>query len=362
VRVAVADWAEMRQRAHRLAAELATAPGPLPSTEVLEGRALLDWMVDNRFTFLGARHYRLERGRTTDRLVPDPASGLGLLRSRRPGHPPHAVTLAGDVRKHARSRSLLVITKANTVATVHRPTYLDYVGVKTFNARGEVTGEHRFLGLWTSMAYSSSPRDIPVLRHKVQEVIAHFGLAPQSHDGKAVLHVLEAYPRDELFQATPEELIPIIRGIVNLYDRQVVRLFVRRDNFHRFWSCLLYVPRDRYNTVVRHRIEAIVREAFSGTEVESQVQLSESVLARVHLIVRTPDGTRVADAAVVERRIAAAVLTWTDALRAALTSRYDEAEALRLLAHYGDALPAAYAEDTPAEAAVASSLRALSRS
>ncbi len=353
VRVSVMDWAEMRQRAHALAGSLESAPGPLPSTEVLEGRALLEWMVDNHFTFLGARYYRLERGRSTDRLVPDPDSGLGLLRARRPGRPPHAVTLAGDVRKHARSRTLLVITKANTVATVHRPTYLDYVGVKTFNSRGEVTGEHRFLGLWTSMAYSCSPRDIPVLRHKVQKIIAHFGLAPQSHDGKAVLHVLEAYPRDELFQASMDDLILIIRGIVNLYDRQVVRLFVRRDSFHRFWSCLLYVPRDRYNTEVRHRIEAIVREAFSGTEVESQVQLSESVLARVHLIVRTPNGTRIGDAAAIERRIAAAVLTWNDALRAALTARYDEAEALRLLGRYGGALPAAYAEDTPASAAVA---------
>ena len=353
VRVAVADWAGMRQRAQGLASSLETAPGPLPSAEVLEGRALLEWMVDNHFTFLGARYYRLQRGRSRDRLVPDPATGLGLLRARRAGHPPHAVTLAGDVRKHARSRSLLVITKANTVATVHRAAYLDYVGVKTFNARGEVTGEHRFLGLWTSMAYSCSPREIPVLRHKVQRIIGHFGLAPQSHDGKAVMHVLEAYPRDELFQASTDELIPIVRGIVNLYDRQVVRLFVRRDGFHRFWSCLLYVPRDRYNTEVRHRIESIVREAFSGTDVESQVQLSESVLARVHLIVRTPNGTRVGDAAAVERRIAAAVLTWNDALRAALTARYDEARALRLLARYVGALPAAYAEDTPADAAVA---------
>ena len=352
VRVAVRDWAAMRQRAHELAAGLETSPLPLASTEVLEGRALLEWMVDNHFTFLGARYYRLERGRSSDRLVPDAASGLGLLRAGRAGHPPHAVTLTGDVRKSARSRSLLVITKANTIATVHRATYLDYVGVKTFNARGEVTGEQRFIGLWTSTAYSRTPREIPVLRHKVQKIISHFGLAPQSHDGKAVLHVLEAYPRDELFQATSDELIPIVRGIVNLYDRQVVRLFVRRDSFHRFWSCLLYVPRDRYNTEVRHRIEAIVREAFAGTDVESQVQLSESVLARVHLIVRTPPGTRAADPAAIERRIAEAVLTWNDALRAALTARYDEAEALRLLGRYGSALPAAYAEDTPADLAV----------
>ncbi|MBS0395832.1 MAG: NAD-glutamate dehydrogenase, partial [Proteobacteria bacterium] len=353
VRVAVADWSRMRERAQTLAEGTETDPPPLPATELLEGRALLEWMIDNHFTFLGARYYRLVRGRHADRLVPDLASGLGLLRAGRPDHPAHTVRLTGDVRRHARDRALLIITKANSIATVHRATYLDYVGVKTFDGRGQVTGEHRFLGLWTSSAYSCSPRDIPVLRHKVQEIITHFGLAPQSHDGKAVLHVLEAHPRDELFQATAAELIPTIRGVVNLYDRQVVRLFVRRDSFHRFWSCLLYVPRDRYNTEVRHRIEAIIREAFGGTDVESQVQLSESTLARVHLIVRTPLDRRTADPALLEQRIAAAVQTWADGLRAALTARFDEAEALRLVARYRAALPAAYAEDTAAADAVA---------
>ncbi|HXQ31192.1 MAG TPA: NAD-glutamate dehydrogenase [Steroidobacteraceae bacterium] len=352
VAVAVADWAEMRRRAQDLAANLEAEPLPLSSTEILEGRALLEWMADNHFTFLGTRYYRLVRGRSSDRLVPDRQSGLGLLRPNRAGHPVHPATLTGEVRAHARDRELLVITKANTVATVHRATYLDYVGVKSFNARGEVDGEHRFLGLWTSTAYSRSPRDIPVLRHKVQRIIAHFGLAPQSHDGKAVLHVLDTYPRDELFQASTEDLIPIVRGIVNLYDRQQVRLFVRRDGYHRFWSCLLYVPRDRYSTEVRQRIETLVRAGYGATAVESSVQLSESVLARVHLILRTPDGRRVPDPVAIERQIAAAVLTWQDGLRAALTARHDEAEALKLLARYGRALPIAYQEDTPPAAAV----------
>jgi glutamate dehydrogenase len=352
VRVAVADWAPMRDRAQALAAGLATAKLALPRAELLEGRELLDWMVDNHFTFLGARHYRLERGRSADRLLPDTRSGLGLLRGDRPAHPARAVTLKGELRTHARARALLVITKANSLSTVHRATYLDYVGVKTFDARGEVNGENRFIGLWTSTAYSRSPRDVPVLRHKVQRIIEHFGLSPQSHDGKAVLHALEAYPRDELFQASIQELIPTVRGVVNLYDRQVVRLFVRRDAFQRFWACLLYVPRDRYNTEVRHRIEAIVRTAFGGTTIESQVQLSESVLARVHLIIRTPTGSASPDIAAVERQIATAILTWTDALRAALTARHDEAEALRLLARYRGALPAAYAEETAAADAV----------
>ncbi len=363
VRVAVADWAAMRRRARELAASLETLALPLPTAEVVEGRALLDWMEDNHFTFLGYRHYRLERGQGSDRLVPDPASGLGLLRANRPGHPTRSVTLSGDVRRHARDRELLVITKANTVASVHRATYLDYVGVKDFDRKGEVVGEHRFIGLWTSTAYSRSPRDIPVLRHKVQRVVAHFGLAPQSHDGKALMHVLETYPRDELFQASTADLVRIVRGIVNLYERQQVRLFVRRDAFHRFCSCLVYVPRDRYNTEVRRRIEDIVRTAFGGTTVESQVQLSESVLARLHLIVRTPPGAPQPEPAAVERLLAAAVHTWSDGLRVALTAQLGEAEALRLIGRYGRALPAAYEEDTAPQYAVADieALEALAR-
>ena len=355
VRVAVDDWGAMRQRAHDVSNLLQKVPQPLAKSEVAEvaeARALLDWMIDNHFTFLGARYYRLDRGRAGDRLVPDGNSGLGLLRANRPGHPVRSTALTGELRKHARSSTLLVITKANTVSTVHRPTHLDYVGVKTFDARGEVTGEYRFIGLWTSTAYSQSPRDIPVLRQKVQKIIDHFGLAPQSHDGRAVLRVLETYPRDELFQASIEQLIPIVRGVVNLYERQQVRLFVRRDGFQRFCACIVYVPRDRYNTEVRRKIEAIIVDAFGGTTVESQVQLSESLLARVHLIVRTPRGARIPDTAAIEQRIAAAVLTWGDGLKAALEARHDEAEALRLMTRYGRALPGAYADETAPASAV----------
>ena len=175
---------------------------------------------------------------------------------------------------------------------MHRGSYLDYVGVKTFDAAGKVSGEHRFLGLWTSSAYHKPPAEIPLLRRKLDAVIAHFGLPPQSHDAKSVVNVIETFPRDELFQTPTAELIPIVRGIVNLYERRRVRLFVRRDSFERFYSCLVYVPRDRYNTEVRERIERIVRQRFGGTHVESQVQISDSMLARLHLLVRTPQGAR----------------------------------------------------------------------
>jgi glutamate dehydrogenase len=357
VSATVADWAPMRQRAREVAAHLESVGGGLPSGEVGEARDLLMWMDDNHFTFLGYRYYRLKRGRASDRLLPDRASGLGILR-RAPGtSAPVPAVLTGAARRQARDREVLLITKANSLATVHRPTYLDYVGVKTYDGRGRVTGEHRFLGLWTSSAYSLTPREIPVLRHKVTSVIGHFGLAPTSHDGKAVLHVLENFPRDELFQASVADLIRIVRGVVNLYERQRVRLFLRRDAFRRFYSCFVYVPRDRYNTEVRQRIETVVREALHGTTIDSQVQLSESLLARVHLIVRTDPAQlhnpepRI-DAAAIEQRIAAAVRTWADGLLDALKGRHGDSAARKLYAAYARAVPAAYEEDTPAKAAV----------
>jgi glutamate dehydrogenase len=352
VDLAVEDWPAMRARVRSLVADLQRNPPPLPSEEIAEARQLLEWMEERHFVFLGYRQYRLERGEREDRLLADTRSGLGILRARAAGGRAAATVLTGDLRARARDRELLVLTKANSVSTVHRAEYLDYAGVKIFDARGRVTGEHRFLGLWTSTAYHRSPRDIPVLRRKVDRVIQYFGLDPHGHDGKAVLNVLETYPRDELFQASVDDLIRIARGIVNLYERRTVRLLARRDPYHRFYSCLVYVPRDRYNTEVRQRIEQIVVEGFSGRSVESQVQISGSSHARVHVVVRTdPPGPRKVDIAAIERRIAEAALTWTDRLREVLVAREGEGTGIALATRYRRVFPLAYEEDVaPADA------------
>ena len=348
VRLAVTDWLPMQQRVRKLIASLERDPPPLPEAEVSEARRLLEWMQGRHFLFVGYRHYRLKRGASADRLVPEPRTSLGILR----GAKASPLLLRGQLRARARERQLLILTKANSMASVHRATYLDYVGVKSFGARGEVAGEHRFLGLWTSAAYHLSPREIPVLRKKVERVIGHFGLDPQSHDAKAVLHVLDTYPRDELFQAPVEDLIRIARGVVNLYERRTVRLLARRDPFQRFYSLLIYVPRDRYSTEVRQRIEQIVLDGFGGTNIETQVQISDSNHARVHVVVRTDAADRrKVDLAGIEKRIAQAATTWTDRLRAVLVSKHDEAAVLALAHRYRHAFPLAYEEEVaPADA------------
>jgi glutamate dehydrogenase len=352
VRKAVTDFRNMLERVRAVANELESAKLPVPQSHASEARALLTWMHDGHFVFLGYRYYRLKRGRARDALVREADSGLGILRDAHSGKAPAPIVLTGPLRRQARLPDLLVLTKANSTSTVHRSSYLDYVGVKTFDAKGEVTGEHRFLGLWTSSAYHKPPSEIPLLRRKLDAVIKHFGLPPQSHDAKSVVNVIETFPRDELFQTPINELIPSVRGIVNLYERRRVRLFARRDSYERFYSCLVYVPRDRYNTEVRERIERIVLGRFGGTHVESQVQISDSVLARLHILVRTPQGAApVEHVARIEAEIAAAAETWEDRLNRALIERGAERETLDLAARFARAFPPAYRADVePAQA------------
>jgi glutamate dehydrogenase len=352
VRVACADWLKMQDAAHQAAQDLSSQSARFEPSILSEAVALLAWMENRHFTFLGYREYRLQGRAGRVVLRPIDSTGLGILRR---GHKqPESTnrTLSSDIRRQSRSRDLILVTKANSLSTIHRPGYLDYVGVKHFGPKGQLIGEKRFLGLWTSAAYSSNPREIPVLRHKVAQVVEHFALAPDSHDGKALQHILESFPRDELFQASVAELTRIATGIFGLQERPRVRVLLRRDAFRRFYSCLVFVPREKYNTQVRQRIETVIREAFSAFSMESQVQIAESNLARIHIVARTrPSEEPHVDAGALERRVAAAVRSWSDGFRAALLSRLDESYALQLFEKYAPAFPAAYTEDFQGDAA-----------
>jgi glutamate dehydrogenase len=352
VQIAVQDWPAMRGAVLAIADEIESSATVTPTAEAREIQALLRWMTDNNFTFLGYREYVLRRGRTEDLVEPLRETGLGILRRRR-NDAITPKTLTGAAREHARDAQLLTITKANSVATVHRATYLDYVGIKTFDKAGRVTGERRILGLFTSSVYHRNPREIPLLRQKIERVVAHFALDPASHDAKAVLHVLDTYPRDELFQASTADLIRIVRAVVNLYERQRVRVLLRRDIFGRFYSALVYVPRDRYTTQVRQKMEAVIEDALDSTAIESQVQLSESALARVHMIIRLPPKPKERlDIDALEQRIAAAVNTWDDRLRDTLVAKLGESEGLKVARRLAGVFPASYEEDVSAETAL----------
>jgi len=352
VRVACADWGKMRGATRLAAQSLSALSARIEPNDLSEALALLKWMEHRHFTFLGYREYRLRGRKGREALAPIEATGLGILRRghRRPKR--KNGIRSSDIRRQSRSPDIVLVTKANLESTVHRPGYLDYIGVKSFDSKGRLIGEKRFLGLWTSAAYNTNPSETPVLRRKVSQVVEHFALAPDSHDGKSLEHILESFPRDELFQAGVAELTRIVAGVFGLQERPRVRVLLRRDAFRRFFSCLVYVPRDKYNTQVRERIEKVIREAFMAFSMESQVQIAESTLARIHIVARTsPTEDIRIDADALERRVALAVGSWSDSFKAALLARFDEAYALQLFDKYAHAFPAAYTEDFAGDAA-----------
>src|SRR5690606_9681690 len=200
--------------------------------------------------------------------------------------------LAANDAESGGGNKLLIITKTNARSTVHRTGNMDYIGVLRYDASGKVVGERRFIGLFTSGAYMRRPQDVPLVRTTVAEVMERSGLKPDSPSGKALKHILETLPRDELFQCSADELYSVATGILGLHERSRTRLFLRRDRFGRFFSALAFIPRDRYNTSVRERIEAMLMQALQGETIDTQVQVGESTLARLHMVIRPPFGVR----------------------------------------------------------------------
>jgi glutamate dehydrogenase len=353
VRDAVEDWAKMREAAQRIADELHEHPPNLPPEEVADTWELLRWLIDEHFTFLGYREYELQEHDGEEVLITKPGTGLGLLRG---DHAESAAfsKLPPEVRAKARERQLLILTKANSRSTVHRPAYLDYIGIKTFDEQGNVNGERRILGLFTTTAYSESVTRIPVLRRKVKTILEASGFAAMSHSGKDLLQILETYPRDELFQMSVNELLPIAVSIMHLQERRQVRLFLRYDVYGRFASVLVYLPRDRYTTQVRLAMESILLETFDAESADYTARVSESVLARLHYVVRGKTGSSMphVDGDILEARLTQATRTWDDDLSDALHEDVGEGSAVTLMKRYDHAFPEAYKEDFPARLAV----------
>ncbi|MFJ9560319.1 NAD-glutamate dehydrogenase [Streptomyces fuscichromogenes] len=364
VREAVEDWEKMREGAVRVAEQLGEEPVPadLPRPEVEEARELLRWLAADHFTFLGFREYQL---RDDDSLAAVPGTGLGILRSDPQhagdeGHPvsPSFERLPADARAKAREHKLLVLTKANSRATVHRPSYLDYVGVKKFDADGNVVGERRFLGLFSSAAYTESVRRVPVIRRKVDAVLERAGFSPNSHDGRDLMQIMETYPRDDMFQTPVPELESIVTSVLYLQERRRLRLYLRQDEYGRYYSALVYLPRDRYTTGVRLRIIDILKEELGGTSVDFTAWNTESILSRLHFVVRVPQGTELpelsdTDKDRIEARLVEAARSWADGFAEALNAECGEERAAELLRRYTNSFPEGYKADHTPRAAVA---------
>ena len=345
VRGSVRDWRPMLARMREVIGELETKPPPLAREEIGEVVAFLKWMAEGNFTFLGARDYAFTNNET---LAPVSETGLGLLRDsgvRLLRHWNKPVTITSEIRVFLQEQTLLIVTKSSARSRVHRRVHLDYVGIKRFDRGGELVGEHRFCGLFTSTAYTQPARGIPYLRRKIERIIGRAGFDPASHSGKALVNVLETYPRDELFQIDEGLLYEFALEILHLDDRPRVRVLPRRDRFERYVSILVYVPRDRYSGQIRVAIGHHLTATFGGRLSAYYPFFPENPLVRVQYIVARSDGPLAnPDRRALESGVEAIVRSWTDVLRDALATGADSTRARALFSRYRDAFPIDYRE------------------
>ena len=355
VRVSVADWQAMLARVRDVIADLRQNPPPLPAPDIAEAIQFLEWLAGDNFTLLGARDYAYtndDRG-----LQPMFETGLGLLRTpemRLLRRGTQLVTMTPEIREFLEEPRMLIVAKAAVRSRVHRRVHLDYVGVKRFDADGKLIGERRFCGLFTSTAYTRSTRAIPYLRRKVDNVIRRAGFEPSSHSGKALVNVLETYPRDELFQIDEDTLYRFALDILQLDERPRVRVLPRRDRFDRFVSILVYVPRDRYDSHIRARIGDYLAATYKGRVRAFYPFFPEGPLVRVHFIIGRYEGeTPNPDRQTLDRAVEEIVRSWADGLEEAIEAAHGPDDARALIGRYRDAFPIDYREVYPPARAVA---------
>jgi len=353
VRAAVTDWQAMHDKMLAIADALPDTK-TLDAAEIAEGQAFLRWAADNHFTFLGYREYDVVADDGDELLKAREGSGLGILRDPDLATAPRSVkSLAASRLPQSGSMDAIILTKTNARSRVHRPGYMDYIGVLRFDDKGKPTGESRFLGLYTSTSYMRRAQDVPLVRQKFESIEKRSGLRPQSHSGKAFRSILETLPRDELLQASADELYALATGIFELNERRQARLFVRRDAYGRFFSCLVFIPRDHYSAAVGDRVKDMLGEELHGTHIDATVQIGDSPMARMHVLVRPRAGAHVeVDVARLEAKLAPIVRSWHDELRDALVGGLGEERGAQLASRWGRAFTAGYIEDTtPARAA-----------
>ncbi len=357
VRKAVDDWRAMRHRMWSLIEELEVGGAAGYSAEqVGEVREFLSWIHDNHFTFLGYRDYTFKGSGKSIKASIDSKSALGVLRDSKmvvfDAIEPGSDTLP-EVPVFLGHPDLIMVTKTKSRATVHRRVHMDAIAIKRLDAKGNLIGQRLFVGLFTSSAYNRTPREIPLLRQKLDRAVQRAGFRPASHDGKSLMNILETYPRDELFQVSDDDLFETSMGILHLQERQRVALFVRGDDFERHMSCLVFVPRDRFNSDLRQRIGDVLAKAYNGRVSAFRTQFGDGPLARVHFIIgTTPGDVPKVDRAKLEEEVAEAARTWTDNLRDAFEEAHGERGGRAMMGRFGKAFGAAYQHRYSAETAV----------
>ncbi|WP_294497680.1 NAD-glutamate dehydrogenase [uncultured Rothia sp.] len=325
--------------------------GVEPASRVEVAQDFLHWLTRGNFVFMGVKERVLDGTSGAIALVDRPGSALGILRST---EGKSRIQLSGDTLDRALFPRPVYITKANSRSTVARNDYLDYIGVRRFDMSGRVIGEYVILGLFTRQAYSLPAIETPLVRERIAMVRRRLGYHPGSYSDKALLGALEDYPRLELLQASVNELAEMFSGIMGLEERRKTRLFLRADRFNRFITAVVYLPRDRYNTDVRYRIEQVFRQEFDLSAIDYEVYLSSSSLARLFFRIRltNPNDVPTTDHQALEKQMQQVTRSWAEATAAAIEAWKPGAEGRRLASAWADASSAAYRADYTVEQAI----------
>ncbi|PMH46498.1 NAD-glutamate dehydrogenase [Vibrio sp. 10N.286.49.B3] len=352
----VNDWQKMVDRLREVTdhVEQQKDHALLDNSHHEETLAFLRWLAEHNFTFMGYKEYDLIHDHGEVTLTPTPDDGLGLFAKKKRVRSVRLDEFADSARLEAQKAFRLILTKGNTPSRIHRPAYTDYVGIKKFDEKGRVIGEHRFTGLYTSSVYNQGVASIPLIRDKVDRILQASGYHKGSYSYKALHNILENYPRDELLQAKEEELLEVAMGVVQMQDRDMLRLFVRKDPFGRFFSCMVYVTKERYNTELRRQTQRIFKQFFGcQQEVEFTTYFSESPLARTHYIVRVDNNNMDVDVKVIEQNLMEVSSSWDDRLSQSIVANFGESQGLPLSKEYMRAFPRSYKEDVMPGSAMA---------
>ena len=352
VKMAVMDWQAMINLAKKSSQNLNAQGAKISNSQnsannvsfdVAEAVSFIDWVTDNKFIFLGAIEFDIEvkSGKYNYKEVDD--SRLGSYKSEYEITKPTIVNVSSEeIEEVVKNPYLVEILKSRYKSQIHRYSNAERIRIQKFDDNGKVVGEYRFIGLFTSSVYYQNPKSIPIVRKKIDQVIINSGYGKNSSNYKDLISTLESYPRDELFQIEQEDLLRIAVGIVAMSGRSLVRMFVRNDKFSRFVSCLVFIPRDNFNTSLREKIQDLIASSYNGEISDVFVQIADSNLTRLHLVVRTDNGIPQIDSDVLEQKLIKLCRLWNDEFKDEVTANFSSDEAKKILDLYHNAFSVSY--------------------
>lgn len=345
VRLSFTDWGKMQELLSVTITSLEKKSINLTKEDFEESKLFLKWLLDNNFVFLGSCDYKLIKQNKKYKFETIKNSMLGISKKKNYLNLCHLCDLPESAQDFYLSNSLIVTDKLNIVSKIHRPGYLDYISIKLYDAKGKITKERCFVGLYTARVYNSCVTNIPLIRKKIASILNLSGFAPDSIDTKSLINIIENLPRDDVFNATASQLQQIIIGVHHLQERQIVKLFVRRDIFGRYFSCFVFSPRESFNSNLRKQYQDILLKELQGDLISFSTKFSDSMLARIHFIVRIDPYKNINyDAFAIEKQLRFIAVTWKDSLKKELIEEYKEEKGNLLLKQYVNSFPEGYKE------------------